>query len=310
MQFKDYYQTLGVARDADADHIKRAYRKLARKYHPDVSKLADAEPRFKELGEAYEVLKDPEKRAAYDTLGQRWRDAGARPGEDVRPPPGWDSGFEFRGAGEEDLGAYFEALFRRSHHDGRAARTRGEDHHAKVEIELEDAYLGRRVAVALRMPIIDAQGRLSAAERRVEVDIPRGVRAGQHLRLVGQGGPGFGGAPAGDLFLEIVFRPHRLFSVDQRDVTLQLPVAPWEAALGADVLVPTPAGPVQLSVPPGSSHGRKLRLKGKGIPGEPPGDLYAVLNVAWPPADTDASRQLYRRMAETMAFDPRAKLGA
>lgn len=310
MEFKDYYQTLGVARDASGDDIKRAYRKLARKYHPDVSKLADAEARFKELGEAYEVLKDTEKRAAYDTLGQQWRAAGARPGEDVKPPPGWDSGFEFRGSEAEDLGDFFESLFgRRSHHAGSGSRAHGEDHHARVEIDLEDAYRGARVTVSLRVPTIDAQGRVTVAERRVEVDIPRGVREGQHLRLAGQGGPGHGGAPAGDLFLEIVFRPHRLYSVDKRDVTLSLPVAPWEAALGAEVVVPTPAGPVELAVPAGSTHGRKLRLKGKGIPGEPPGDLYTVLNVAWPPADTEASRELYQRMAETMPFNPRATLG-
>ena len=310
MEFKDYYEMLGVPRDASADDIKRAYRKLARKYHPDVSKLSDAEARFKDVGEAYEVLRDAEKRAAYDTLGQQWRAAGARAGEDVTPPPGWDSGFEFRRPEAENLGDFFESLFgRRSRHAGSGTRSHGEDHHAKVEIELEDAYRGARVMVSLRMPTIDAQGRVTFTERRLEVDIPRGVREGQHLRLTRQGGPGFGGAPAGDLFLEIAFRPHRLYRVEARDVTLTLPVAPWEAALGAEVVVPTPAGPVQLVVPTGSPHGRKLRLRGKGIPGTPPGDLYAVLNVAWPPADTDAARQLYRRMAETMAFDPRATLG-
>jgi curved DNA-binding protein len=309
MEFKDYYQTLGVAREATADDIKRAYRKLARKYHPDLSKMADAEARFKEVGEAYEVLKDAEKRAAYDKLGQHWRAAGARPGEDVKPPPGWDSGFEFRGAETEDLADLFESMF--AHRTRRAAggaRGQGEDHHAKVQIDLEDAYRGARVTASLRMPTMDAEGRVTFTERRVEVDIPRGVREGQHLRLAGQGGPGHGGARAGDLYLEIVYRPHRLYHVERSDVTLVLPVAPWEAALGADVIVPTPAGRVQLTVPAGSTHGRRLRLKGRGIPGDPPGDLYAVLSVTWPPADTQAARKLYHQMAETMAFDPRATL--
>jgi curved DNA-binding protein len=310
MEFKDYYEILGVSRDASAEDIKRSYRKLARKYHPDVSKIADAEARFKDLGEAYEVLKDAEKRAAYDALGQQWRAAGARPGEDVRPPPDWDRGFEFRGSDTENLGDFFDALFgHRARRAGGAARSRGEDHHAKVEVDLEDAYRGARTTISLRMPMIDAQGHVTFAERRLEVDIPRGVRPGQHLRLAGQGGPGLGDAPAGDLFLEIAFRAHPLYRVENRDVTLTLPVAPWEAALGAEVIVPTPAGPLQLMVPAGSPHGRKLRLKGKGIPGNPPGDLYAVLNVAWPPADTEGARDLYRRMAETMAFDPRANLG-
>jgi curved DNA-binding protein len=310
MEFKDYYEILGVSRDASAEDIKRSYRKLARKYHPDVSKVADAEARFKDLGEAYEVLKDAEKRAAYDALGQQWRAAGARPGEDVRPPPDWDRGFEFRGSEAENLGDFFDALFgHRARRAGGGARSRGEDHHAKVEVDLEDAYRGARTTISLRMPMIDAQGHVTFAERRLEVDIPRGVRPGQHLRLAGQGGPGLGDAPAGDLFLEIAFRAHPLYRVENRDVTLTLPVAPWEAALGAEVIVPTPAGPLQLMVPAGSPHGRKLRLKGKGIPGNPPGDLYAVLNVAWPPADTEGARDLYRRMAETMAFDPRANLG-
>ena len=276
-----------------------------------LAKLADADTRFKDLGEAYEVLKDAEKRAAYDTLGQRWRAAGARPGEDVQPPPDWDSGFEFRGSEAENLGDFFDALFgHRAHRAGSGARSRGEDHHAKVEVELEDAYRGARTTISLRMPTIDAQGRVTFAERRLEVDIPRGVRPGQHLRLAGQGGPGRDGGPAGDLFLEIAFRPNPLYRVESRDVTLTLPVAPWEAALGAEVIVPAPDGPLQLVVPAGSRHGRKLRLKGKGIPGKPPGDLYVVLDVAWPPADTEPARDLYRRMAETMAFDPRANLGA
>lgn len=312
MKFKDYYEILGVKRDAGTDDIKRAYRKLARKYHPDVSKLTDAEDRFKELGEAYEVLSDTEKRAAYDALGERWREAGAPRGEEFKPPPGWDAGFEFSGADAGDLGDFFESLFgRRSKHGHRAGgmpRAQGEDHHAKVLIDLEDAYRGATRTISLRMPSLDAQGRVTLAERRLDVTIPRGVRDGQHLRLAGQGSPGLGGAPPGDLYLEIAFRPHPLYRVSGRDVSLELPVAPWEAALGAQVTVPTPDAAVELTVPPGSSAGRRLRLKGKGIPGNPPGDLYAVLAIALPPADSEAARELYRRMAETMPFDPRGSM--
>ncbi len=312
MKFKDYYEILGVHRDASAEDVKRAYRKLARKYHPDVSKLADAEVRFKEVGEAYEVLKDPEKRAAYDALGERWREAGAPRGEEFRPPPGWDAGLDFSGAEAGDLGDFFESLFgRRSQHARRAGgmpRMQGEDHHAKVLIDLEDAYRGATRTISLRMPALDAEGRMTYAERRLDVTIPKGVRDGQHLRLAGQGAPGLGGGPPGDLYLEIAFRPHPLYRVSARDVSLELPVAPWEAALGAQVTVPMPDGAVQLTVPPGSSGGRRLRLKGKGIPGNPPGDLYVVLAIALPPADTEAARELYRRMAETMAFDPRRSM--
>ena len=311
MQFKDYYEILGVARDAGAEDIKRAYRKLARKYHPDVSKLSDAEARFKDVGEAYEVLKDPEKRAAYDALGERWREAGAPRGEEFQPPPGWDAGFEFGGEAA-DFGEFFEGLFgrraQRAHRAAGMSSSQGEDHHAKVLVDLEDAYRGATRTISLRMPVVDARGRMTYAERRLDVTIPKGVREGQHLRLSGQGSPGFGGGPPGDLYLEIAFRPHALYRVSGRDVSLELPVAPWEAALGAQVTVPTPDGAVQLTVPPGSSSGKRLRLKGKGIPGNPPGDLYVVLTIALPPADTEQARELYRRMAETMRFDPRRSM--
>jgi len=313
MQFKDYYKILGVPRDATAEDIKRAYRKLARKYHPDVSKLPDTEERFKEVSEAHEVLMDAEKRAAYDAVGT--------PGSgehEFRPPPGWDTGFEFRGADAgadfADHSAFFEALFgRRPPHPGAArsaAHGRGEDHHAKVLIDLEDAYRGARRSITLRVPVADGQGHIVLAERRLEVAIPQGVQSGQHLRLVGQGGPGAGGAPAGDLYLEIVLRPHALYRVDGRDVRFELPVAPWEAALGAEIDAPTPQGTVRLTVPPGSAQGRSLRLKGRGIPGQPPGDLYADLRIVLPAADSEAARRLYREMADKLNFNPRAAMGA
>jgi curved DNA-binding protein len=315
MQFKDYYQTLGVARDASADDIKHAYRRLARKYHPDLNKEADAEARFKDIGEAYEVLKDAEKRAAYDDVGKRWQ-----PGAEA-PPPDWDSGYEFRGGEDAFAGAggfggehsdFFEALFGRRSAQARAqahrrAPPRAQDHHAKVLIDLADAYRGASRSIRLQMPTLDAQGHVSLSERTLDVAIPAGVREGQHLRLAGQGAPGFDGAPAGDLYLEIAFRAHPHFRVDGRDVYVDLPVAPWEAALGAGVDVPLPDGSVvQLSVPAGSAQGRKLRLKGKGIPGKTPGDLYVVLQIAMPPAPDEAQRRAWAELARLQPFNPRA----
>ena len=319
MKFKDYYQTLGVARDATPDDIKHAYRKLARKFHPDVSKEKDAEARFKEIGEANEVLKDPEKRAAYDVAGSQWqRQPGADGREqDFQPPPGWDAGFEFSGRGDADGGArdhsdFFEALFGRA---ARGAQSRrpdmhmaGQDHHAKVLIDLEDAYHGAQRSISLRMPALDDQGRGVMQERVLDVNIPKGLREGQHLRLAGQGGPGLGDGPAGDLYLDIAFNPHGLYRVDGRDVYLDLPVAPWEAALGAGVTVPTPDGSVELSIPPGSAGGRKLRLKGKGIPGKPAGDFYVVLAIALPPADGPKAKAAYEAFAGAFDFNARTHL--
>jgi len=308
MKFKDYYEVLGVPRDATLDDVKRAYRKLARKYHPDVSKAPDAEARFKELGEAYAVLKDTQKRAAYDQVGSQWK-----AGQDFQPPPGWDAGFEFDGGDFEggpggDQSDFFEALFGRWRGAGQRSRApaQGRDHHAKVMIDLEDAYRGARRVISLRMPALDARGHVALQERQLEVSIPRGIREGQHLRLAGQGGADPGAGPAGDLYLEISFNPHPRFRVEGRDVSVDLPLAPWEAALGASVTAPTPEGPVQLTVPPDSVAERKLRLKGRGIPGTPPGDLYVVLKVVLPPAQGEAAREAYRAMAKAFDFNPRA----
>jgi len=312
MEFKDYYATLGVERSATQDDIKRAYRKLARKYHPDVSKEANAEARFKEVAEAYEALNDPEKRAAYDDVGRRHER-----GQDFTPPPGWDSGFEFSGrdagaAEGMDFSDFFESLFGR-HARGHAhgpSPAAGGDHHAKVQIDIEDAYRGARRTISLRVPVVDAQGQVALKERQLEVNIPKGVREGQHLRLAGQGGVGQGG-PAGDLYLEIAFRPHPHFRIDGRDVYVNLPIAPWEAALGAAVTAPTPEGSVQLTIPPASSSGRRLRLKGRGLPGNPPGDLYAVLDVKAPPAESSAAKEAYAALARAFPhFNPRSALEA
>jgi curved DNA-binding protein len=319
VKFRDYYETLGVPRTATLDDIKRAYRKLARKFHPDVNKEKDAEARFKEVGEAYAVLKDPEKRAAYDRFGENWK-----AGQDFTPPPNWDEGFEFSGArpgaggtaGEADFSEFFESLFGRGGMGGarggprqsRTMRMQGEDHHAKVVIPLEDAYTGARRSLSLRMPELDDEGRVALRSRTLEVTIPKGIRAGQNLRLQGQGGPGVGGGPAGDLYLEIEFEPHARFTVDGRDVTVELPLAPWEAELGASVRVPTPSGEVDLTVPPHSGAGRKLRLRGRGIPSDPPGDLYAVVAIALPRAESDADKDAYRAFAKAFArYDPRAR---
>ena len=312
MEFKDYYKIMGVARDATQDEIKRAYRKLARKYHPDVSKEADAEARFKELGEAHEVLKDAEKRAAYDQLGANYKG-----GQEFRPPPDWNTGFEFSGGGYTggdagDYSDFFASLFGREFRGAagrRPAHAKGEDHHAKVLIDLEDTYHGATRTITLRVPGVDARGHVITSERVLNVTIPKGIRAGQHIRLSGQGSAGIGESQSGDLYLEIEFRAHPLYRVEGRDLYLDLPVSPWEAALGATVKVPTLGGIVELKIAEGSTSGRKLRLKGRGIPGEPPGDCYAILSIALPPADTEAARDLYRKMAQELNFNPRAKLG-
>lgn len=310
MEFKDYYETLGVARDATADDIKKAFRKMARKYHPDVSKEADAEARMKEVNEAFAVLSDPEKRAAYDQLGQRFH-----AGQEFRPPPDWDAGFEFSGRGFSNAEAagfsdFFSELFgsRMGGHAGTrgaAFHARGEDHHAKILLDLEDAYQGASRLVTLRVPRMDELGRTVLAEHTLNVRIPKGVHEGQVIRLAGQGSPGLGNGPPGDLYLEVRFKPHPRYRVEGRDVYASLPVAPWEAALGGAVQAQLPDGMVEVRIPEGSQSGRKLRLKGRGIPGTAPGDLYLVLEIALPPANTPRARELYQTMAREMAFNPR-----
>ncbi len=317
MEFKDYYQLMGVERDATQDEIKRAYRKLARKYHPDVSKEAEAEARFKEVSEAYEVLKDPEKRTAYDQLGANWK-----AGQDFRPPPDWDQGFEFHGGGftggdAENFSDFFENLFGRGGSGafsggGRRQRefhAHGEDTHAKVLIDLEDAYNGASRTLTLKHSELGPDGRPQLRERTLNVSIPKGVRQGQNIRLAGQGGAGVGKGGSGDLYLEVEFRPHPFYKVEGKDVYVHLPVTPWEAALGATVKVPTPSGTVDLKIPPNSSGGRKLRLKRRGIPAKEPGDLYVVVEIALPKADTEKARAAYAAFEKALEFNPRAPLG-
>jgi curved DNA-binding protein len=311
VEFKDYYKVMGVARDATEAQIKQAYRKLARKYHPDVSKEKDAEARFKEVGEAYEVLKSAEKRAAYDQLGKDYR-----PGQDFRPPPNWDSGFEFSGGGPGDASYsdFFDALFGAQARAGRGGRGaahpgHGEDHHAKVLLDLQASLNGGTRSFTLRMPEIDADGRLVSKERTLNVQVPKGILAGQQIRLAGQGAKAHSDGAAGDLYIEVEFQPDPLYRVDGRDLYLELPVAPWEAALGATVKTPTPGGNVELKIPAGSHAGSKLRLKGRGIPAAQPGDFYVVLQIALPPATGEKAKAAYAALAAAGAFNPRASLG-
>lgn len=312
MEYKDYYKILGVARDATQDQIKQAYRKVARKFHPDISKESNAEAKFKDVGEAYEVLKDPEKRAAYDKFGANWRE-----GQHFEPPPNWDAGFEFRGAGYTggDSGGFsdfFESLFghgqagrQRSH----VFRMKGEDQHAKIVIPLADAFGGARQTITLTRPMVDANGHVMTNPHTLHVVIPKGIIEGQRIRLEGQGLPGYGGSPAGDLYLEIAFQEDRLFHAEKRDIHLTLPITPWEAALGATLTVPTLGGNVQLKIPPGSQGGKKLRLKGKGLcAASHHGDQIVTLQIVVPEAKTEEQRNLYRAMADKMPFNPRSGL--
>lgn len=327
MEFKDYYKVLGVERTASDEALKKAYRRLARKHHPDVSKAADAQSRMQEINEAYEVLRDRERRLAYDQVGQDWAS-----GQTFTPPPGWDSGYEFSG-GPKDVqepfghSDFFEALFGAAQRTGRAggrgsraaagagrgvgdsSGMRGEDHQAKIIVPLEDAFAGAQRELLLHHPSTDG-GTVRLVERRLQVSIPRGIRAGQRIRLAGQGSPGLGGGPAGDLYLEVEFAPHPQYRVEGRDLQVDLRVAPWEAALGTRLRVDTPGGAVELAIPAGSQSGRRLRLRGRGIPaggtsGEA-GDLYVQLQLVLPPADSEAARSFYRKMKDDFAFDPRA----
>ena len=308
MEFKDYYQTLDVPKTATPDEIKKAYRKLARKYHPDVSKEENAEARMKEINEAYAVLSDTEKRAAYDQVGQ-----GYQAGQEFRAPPNWDEGFEFSGADNADSSAFFENLFGnlRQGRRGQQRAPRGEDQHAKIVITIAEAILGASRQLVLQVPQLDpASGQVFMQERKLDVNIPKGVKEGQHIRLAGQGRPNFDGSHTGDLYLEIHFAADSRLHADGCDVYQKTPVTPWEAALGGAIEVTTPNGTVQVTVPAGSQTGRKLRLKGRGIPGKPHGDLYLVLDVVLPAAHTEKQKEIYQTMAREMAFNPRQEPGA
>jgi curved DNA-binding protein len=318
MKYKDYYAILGVDRKASADDIKKAYRKLAQKYHPDMSKEKDAKERFQQIGEAYQTLKDPEKRAAYDQLG-----TGFRPGQDFRPPPDWERQFRSRGAGrggmegatfeDLDLGDLFETLFgaRGAGGGGGPARSprqrQGEDYDVPVQLSLDEAYRGTQVDLSLQIPEIAANGAVRHVPKKIKARIPKGAIDGLRLRLRGQGGKGRNGGRDGDIFLDIKLRPHPFFKPSGHDIYLDLPLTPWEAALGATVEVPTLAGAVNLKIPPGTTPGHKLRLGGKGMPnpGGSDGDLYAIVQIVNPAALNDREKELYQQLASTSRFDPR-----
>ena len=327
MEYKDYYKVLGVEKKASIEEIKKAFRKLARKFHPDLSKEANAAQRMGEINEAYGVLGDVEKRATYDTMGE-----GFVSGQAFRPPPNWKEGFEFSGAGRpgfggddarfndsQDFGEFFSDLFRRAGAesrqsqrgtmgaDGNRSPVKGEDHHTLVHIELRDAYGGVTRSVSLRAGQLNEQGTVSIKQRTLQVSIPKGIKEGQHIRLAGQGSPGIGGGPAGDLFLEVRFELAPGFRVDGRDVYQELPISPWEAALGGEINVATPSGELGVSIPKNSQPGRKLRLKERGIPGSPPGHLFLILSIVTPSDSPEVVLDHYRAIAREMAgtFNPR-----
>ncbi len=319
MEFKDYYTTLGIDRNATQDEVKRAYRKLARKYHPDINKDGDAEKRFKEIGEAYEVLQDTEKRAAYDKFGKDWQ-----AGQDFNPPPDWDNGFEFHGGGYTETDAsqfsdFFESLFgaqNRAERQGPFGGShagysgKGQDLHAKIVISLEDSYRGSKQSLTLQRPTVDESGHVTTKPHTLQVTIPKGITEGQQIRLSGQGAAGMGQGPAGDLFLEVAFAKHPHFTPDNRDIMLTLPIAPWEAALGATVPVPTLGGTVELKIPPASQTGKKLRLKGRGLSSaKATGDQYVTLAIMVPKPVTEKDKELYKSMKSSMSFNPRSHLG-
>ncbi len=298
MEYKDYYKILGVSRDASQDDIKKAYRRLARKYHPDVSKEPNAEDKFKEVGEAYEVLRDTQKRAQYDQFGSNYRH-----GQSFTPPPGWEENMGgFAGGG--NFSSFFENLFGGMGGMGGAGMgdnffAKGEDVNAKITISLEDAFNG--ATKTIRRPAGASQS------GTINVKIPAGIASGKKIRLNGQGKAGMGSKP-GDLYLEVQIAPHKHYRLEGKDIYLDLPLAPWEAALGAKVTVPTLAGKISLTIPAGARSGQKMRLKGRGLPGKEPGDEFVVLQIMTPPADSDKAKKLYMQMAEELAFNPRDAL--
>lgn len=311
MKYKDYYTILGLERSASADEIKKAYRKLARKYHPDVSKESNAEEQFKEVQEAYEVLKDPEKRKAYDQLGSH------RPGQEFRPPPEWEQQFAgarggFSQYGDIDFGDLFAELFvgRPGPRRGRGASfaAPGQDYEVSVQLSLEEASRGTEVNLELSVPEYGADGSLRRVPKAVQVRVPKGVTDGQRMRVPGKGGPGVNGGRNGDLYLNISLRSHPMFKPSGHDLYLELPVTPWEAALGTTVEVPTLDGKVRLKIASASRAGQKLRLAGRGLP-QPSGgagDLYAVLQIVTPPVISEREKALFEELARVSQFDPRS----
>lgn len=317
MEFKDYYKILGVDDKADAKSIKTAYRKLARKYHPDVSEQHDAEDRFKEVTEAYEVLSDASKRAEYDQL----RQYGGRHGESFQPPPGWqragggfDGEFSFNEGGhfEGGFSDFFESVFggaRAGRRQGSGFASRGQDVEIEMPIFLEDTIADESKQIAYHLPQVGTDGRLlNDIKKTLNVKIPKGVTDGERIRLKGQGAPGVGDSPPGDLYLRIRLVPHPLFDVEGHNLIITVPLTPWEAALGAKITLPTLQGKITLTIPPNSQSGQRLRIKGRGLPGKTgQGDLYAVLNVVMPSKVTEASKAHWQVLAASNTEDVRAE---
>ncbi len=307
MKYKDYYKIMGVEKSAAPEQIKSAYRKLARKYHPDVSKEANAEEKFKELQEAHEVLKDPEKRKAYDELGSSWQG-----GQEFRPPPGWSEQgmhFETGDSGGGQFSDFFDSLFgggfARQRRPQDFAR-RGDDLRTKIEITLEDAYKGLDPTISLNVPSVNQQGQLVTTQKSLKIKIPAGVIDAQQMRLAGQGGEGTHGAPKGDLYIEIHIKPHRYFAIEGRDVYLNLPIAPWEAALGTKIKAPTLAGDVEMKVPKGAKSGQKMRLKGRGLKSKGvSGDQYITFFIQTPEVKSKEQEAFYQKMSQEFSFYPR-----
>lgn len=319
MDFKDYYKVLGVSADADQAEIKKAYRKLARKYHPDVSKEKDTEERFKDISEAYEVLGDPKKRAEYDQIrAQRER------GGFQRAASGGQHAYRSQADMDEDISRqfrdFFESIFGGMGAGGARPRNadfsnqfsqRGQDMHHSISLTLEEAVKGVQRQLQLQIPTVDTQGRSQHRTKTLKVKIPPGVTPGQRIRLAGQGGPGLSGGQAGDLFLEIQLEPHPIFAVEGSNLLLTLPVTPWEAALGAKVTVPTLRGSVNLTIPEGSTSGKRLRLKGQGLGRQSVGDLLVTLQLTVPRRHSERALELYRQLAEAESdFNPRRNLEA
>ena len=319
MEFKDYYKILGVSKTATAEQIKKEYRKLARKYHPDVSKDPDAEKKFKEVGEAYEVLKDAEKRKLYDQYGSNWKTGKQQ--EEYQNQyqrqyqgAGNDGGFDFGGSfdNSREYSDFFESLFGNARRKGGNRRQnfqkRGEDIDASIKVPVNIAFHGGTRLISFSVQSVANDGRVTSNPKNLNIKIPKGIKSGQKIRLAGQGSPGYNGGENGDLYIKIEFEEDQVFSVKGADVYVNVPVAPWEAALGSTITIPTPEGTLKLKLPANSSQGKKLRLKGKGLPAKSPGDLYVVINIVLPPADTEEAKKVYEQM-KNLNFNPRVNFG-